>query len=167
MTGVIWLPHEVFMRIAHEATRVAPNETGGVLLGYWVRSADSPGGPEVVVTEAVGPGPGAVHERSWFIPDHAYQEREIARLYEASGRMATYLGDWHAHPDGPAALSTRDLATLRRIASAPAARAPRPIMLLLTGGKPWIAHAWFGVLDADRWRRQLRTVRLSVRAHDP
>jgi len=30
-----------------------------------------------------------------FLPDATYQENEIARIYEDSIRISTYLGDWH------------------------------------------------------------------------
>src|SRR5205823_8721378 len=54
----------------------------------------------LVVTSAVGPGPGAVHERARFVPDHEYHYGELARLYADSVRRLQYLRDWHTHPDG-------------------------------------------------------------------
>lgn len=147
-----------------EADRAAPFETGGVLLGYWTREPTADDGGEVVVTAVIGPGPGAVHQRWVFMPDHDYHESEVERVYEVSGRQWTYLGDWHTHPDGPAHLSNKDRVTLRRIASAASARAPHPMMLLLAGGRPWRPYAWSAILGpARRWRRPpLETLPLRV-----
>lgn len=128
-----------------EADRAAPSETGGVLLGYWSAKGDA-----AVVEHVLGPGPKAKHGRTGFMPDHEYHDEQIARLYrEASGEFE-YLGDWHTHPGGPASLSATDLSTLKRIARHEAARAPRPLMLLLAGGRPWRPAAWKGEIRV-RW----------------
>jgi integrative and conjugative element protein (TIGR02256 family) len=121
-----------------EAVRAFPFETGGVLLGYWAREYE-----EVVVTHATGPGPRAVHRMHSFVPDAEYQEAEVARLYEESGRVSTYLGDWHSHPLGTVSLSRRDRRTLRHIAGHREARAPVPIMAVIGGGDPdWFLGVW-------------------------
>lgn len=166
VSGVVWLPRAILYALQEEADRTAPNETGGLLLGYWARP---PGradlGGEAVVTAVVGPGPAAVHSGLSFVPDYDYQERELARLYAESERRWAYLGDWHSHPDGPGVLSDRDVATLSRIARDPEARAPYPLMAILAGGTPWVPHAWVGTrqMEAAWWRRQFRAERLQVR----
>ena len=111
----IWLPVELLSEMSAEADRLAPLETGGVLLGYWGGTTAEP-----VVTHVLGPGPDAMHSRNQFTPDQEYHIAEIARLYADSGRRLHYLGDWHTHPGGAPALSKRDLKTLRRIAAEPA-----------------------------------------------
>lgn len=124
-----------------EADRAYPNETGGVLVGYWARL-----GREVIITHAVGPGPNAVHVPKRFVPDAEYQEREIARLYSWSGRRQTYLGDWHTHPNTVMGkLSRQDRRTLRQIVCDPAARAPFALMCILAGRPDaWNYHVWSG-----------------------
>jgi integrative and conjugative element protein (TIGR02256 family) len=102
-------------------------ETGGLLIGYWTDD-DRP-----VVTDVIGPGPGAVHLPRSFQPDHTWQSEQLANLYAQSGRRRTYLGDWHTHPLGSAEPSRTDRATLRRIAATPAARTPRPLMAIQGG----------------------------------
>lgn len=165
-TGVLWIPEHVLRLMAEEADGRAPDETGGVLLGYWaVPPSLAPlHRAEGVVTAVVGPGPRAEHRRATFSPDHDYHEREIARLYDASERRWAYLGDWHSHPDGTARLSEKDLTTMTRIATEPAARAPHPVMLLLVGGEPWEPHAWIGTLQNSpfgRWGRPRIAARLA------
>ena len=126
---IVWISCAVCDALVEEATRAYPFETGGVLMGY----AD-PSDTELVVTALVGPGPGAAHRRTSFVPDHAFHDAEVARLYRESHRRWTYLGDWHSHPAGESSLSRTDRRTLAHIAGDPGARAPRPLMLVLAGG---------------------------------
>lgn len=132
-----WMAGDVQNAMVAEAERAFPDETGGVLLGYWTTS---PG--EVVVTHMVGPGRYAIHHPYSFVPDADYHEQEIARLYEEANRRITYLGDWHTHPHGAAYLSRQDCRTLRRISNHREARAPEPLMAILAGGKPWRLRLW-------------------------
>ena len=128
----------VLADIERMADQSFPNESGGSLMGYWDKS-----GREVVITDVVEPGPKARHARTSFTPDYEFQEQRIADIYSASGRIHTYLGDWHSHPNGPAALSGTDTRTLKNIASFPQARAAKPIMILLSGRpEVWKVTAW-------------------------
>lgn len=142
----LWLPKSLFDELAGEADTLAPRETGGTLLGYQI-------GPDVVITDATGPGPRARHGPDRYIPDHDHDVGAIARLYEASGRRLRYFGDWHTHPGSGAYLSRRDRATLRRIARTAGARAPTPIMLVISRGEAWNAHAWNARLEQRRLLR--------------
>lgn len=121
------MPHGVLCAMKGGAARVAPLETGGVLMGYSVGRSD------IVVTRSIGPGPRAVHGKTRFIPDHDFQEVAIAASYSASGRRHGYLGDWHSHPNGDVELSRQDRHAPRTIAAAPDARMPFPIMAVLGG----------------------------------
>jgi integrative and conjugative element protein (TIGR02256 family) len=123
--ATVWLAQKVIDSMLDEATAVAPNETGGMLLGYEGMDA-----PEPVVTEVIGPGPNARHSPSRFEPDADWQQGEVERIYADSGRITTYLGDWHTHPRGPARPSRKDRRTARRIARSKEARAPAPLMLI-------------------------------------
>jgi integrative and conjugative element protein (TIGR02256 family) len=121
-------------------------------------------GSEVVITEAVGPGLRAVHDLKGFLPDHEYQDAEIAKRYEASGRRISYLGDWHSHPGGTASLSRKDEKTLARIAREQAARAATPLMALLAGADPWTLAVWCGrLVRVPLLGGRLATYRLDVR----
>ncbi|WP_422674264.1 Mov34/MPN/PAD-1 family protein [Billgrantia sulfidoxydans] len=110
-----------------QATEGYPFETGGILVGYLTEGV-------TVITRVIGPGPNARFDRDRFFPDSLYQERVLASIYETSGRLYTYLGDWHTHPDGITKLSRTDRRTLRRIARTKSARIHEPIMMLLAGG---------------------------------
>lgn len=135
-----WLPRLALRAMQEEGDSKAPLETGGILMGYWVTPVDA-----VVITGVIGPGPKAVHARSRFVPDAEYQEAEVARVYRTSGRLHTYLGDWHTHPRMAAYLSGTDRRTLCKIARTPGARSrvPGPLMAVLAGGAPWELRAWY------------------------
>ena len=133
---------------------MAPKESGGVLLGYWANFPN-----EAVVTNVVGPGPLALHERFRFTPDYEFHYHEIDRLYSTSLRTIQYLGDWHSHPGGTERLSDLDKVTLARIACYKDARAPQPVMLVVSPGPSWSPTAHQGSVK----RRILRGCQLSLR----
>jgi integrative and conjugative element protein (TIGR02256 family) len=126
----VWLTEDSRDQILSASEDAEPNETGGILLGY-----EAPDSSAVVITHLIGPGPKAKSSRSQFVPDGTWQEAEVARIYEASGRRATYLGDWHSHPDGIARPSRKDERTARCIADTPEARIPNPLMLIAASDK--------------------------------
>jgi len=133
-----WFSEPVVKDMLVEAERLFPLEAGGALMGYWSEAKD-----EVVICHVTGPGPRAVYLEHSFIPDYDYQDMKIARLYEQSGRVHTYLGDWHTHPREAVYLSPKDKCVLRKVAGFPEARAPVPIMAILGGGDPeWLIGAW-------------------------
>lgn len=137
LTGRLWLSSQAWDLMQREADDGFPDETGGILFGYWIRRFD-----EAVVSEVIGPGPNAQHRADSFRPDADYQERELELFYEEYGRLHTYLGDWHTHPVGPASLSKLDRGTLRRIARHKDARAPVPIMVVMARPDDWLLRAW-------------------------
>lgn len=126
----LWLAQEVVDEILADTDTRAPLETGGMLLGYV--SVDK---RDVVVTTTIAAGPRARRRRYSFRPDGRWQQRRLAALYESSGRMTTFVGDWHCHPDGQAVPSRRDLRTAKKTAQRRRARAPHPVVLIIGGGE--------------------------------
>ncbi len=133
-SATIWLPRLLIQRLVDAADAHGDNETGGMLVGYEGAERSD----EIVVTDVIGPGPRARHGEYAFNPDGAWQRRQLARLYRASGRVTTFLGDWHSHPRGLPLPSETDVATAARTAANERARAPRPLTLIV--GR-----------DADEW----------------
>lgn len=134
--GTAWIDVRALDELFRESARAFPLETGGVLMGYQV-------GGDTVVTTIVGPGPAAQHRRTSYLPDHEYQELEIARIYRDSGRVFTYLGDWHTHPNGGLRLSATDTSTLKTISAHAAARLHRPVMMIAVGrNDDWKIGGW-------------------------
>lgn len=119
----IWIKEAALDEIQAGGNAWLPHETGGVLIGYCTDAG-------YVVTQIIGPGPKAKHGLMSFEPDQEFHEAEIARVYGESGRMLTYLGDWHTHPNSTAYLSGTDRQTAERIALHKKARLPRPLMLV-------------------------------------
>lgn len=146
----VWLEATANRDMTVEVDRAYPNETGGLLLGYW-----SEDGTGVVIESVIGPGPKAIHRRARFLPDHLYQTRLLAEAYEKSGRRTTYLGDWHSHPNGPQRLSEVDRNTLRRIARSVQQHSgsDHPAMMLLLSGPPWVTMISLGYVRDERWWR--------------
>lgn len=124
---ISWVHKSALDDMVIEANRLFPLETGGCLMGYWEKLYE-----KVIITQIIGPGPNAKHRHHYFEPDYEWQESEIASIYHASGRIYTYLGDWHTHPKGGTKLSWRDRHTLHRIATYPLARVPVPLMAILS-----------------------------------
>lgn len=123
---MVWLSEDVIDEMASEAATAAPNETGGMLLG-WENDERN----EVVVLALIGPGPAASHSPSSFQPDSGWQQAQLDAAYKQSSGIVTYLGDWHVHPSGGFGMSRRDRRTMAKTASHADARCPRPLMALL------------------------------------
>jgi integrative and conjugative element protein (TIGR02256 family) len=79
-------------------------ETGGILIGR------GPDAANVITVERAGdPGPGAQRQPGFFLRDLAHaQDLAAAAWTEDQG---VWVGEWHTHPTGLAAPSTRDLTT--------------------------------------------------------
>lgn len=123
-----WVSNGVLDQLRNVAEGKTPLETGGLLVGYW--SADN---NNVVVTEMVGPGPGAKHRKMTYKPDYDFHQQEMNRIYNESEGVSTYLGDWHSHPKSTSHLSFLDKRALRNIARFPDNYIDLPIMLVLGG----------------------------------
>jgi integrative and conjugative element protein (TIGR02256 family) len=153
MNDVVWLPLPLVRRIVVAATRAGGHETGGMLVGY--EGADRAG--EMVVTQLIAAGPRAKRGEFDFNPDGRWQRGELARVYQASGRLETFLGDWHSHPHGLPLPSETDVKTAARTATNERARAPRPLTMIVGREKEeWLLAAFRYVED------RLRPARLRV-----
>ena len=144
----IWLSRKDLASMCEEACHHHPNETGGVLMGYWAQNN------EAVVTELISGGPCAKRDRYTFHPDGESQAKQIEAIYASSGRMHTYLGDWHTHPNGKLALSPTDRRTMKTISRTTEARAPYPLMLILAGKTTWASRIWVFRDSKYLWRQR-------------
>lgn len=146
-----------------EAESSFPDETGGVLMGYSGADVN-----QTVITGIIGPGPLAHHGRHSYEPDSDYQEREIGQHYADAEGTEVYLGDWHTHPKPSLrpTLSRVDRRTLARVARHPEARAPFPIMavLSLSGGDGWSVAVWQLVMRPSGflWTRRIRSLSVVI-----
>lgn len=144
--GMVWLSQLAVNEMLAETEDKAPNETGGVLMGYWSTPWE-----EAVIVKAIGPGPNAIHTPYAFKPDGEYHWKEIEIEYNATEGRHTYLGDWHSHPSGGLYISPADRATLVKIAKCKEARAPQPLMMILSGVEQCEAGVWR--LEPKKYKR--------------
>lgn len=141
----IHLPRDLLVACEKEASAHFPLESGGTFMGHI-------SGECACIEAMIPPGPKAFRRPLGFAPDQEWQLAEIAAYYEKSGRTASYLGDWHSHPNATSgALSSRDRLVLRKIINSPEARCPQPIMSVLWGcPSSWALCTWRGILVRRR-----------------
>jgi integrative and conjugative element protein (TIGR02256 family) len=154
-----WISSATWKLLATEAPSRHPQETGGVLIGYW---ADP---NTVVISASVGPGPDSIHGRYTYEHDHVWEASQIALHYTRSGRSETYIGDWHTHPDAASGvLSSTDRRSLRRVLGAREARLSRSLMMVLFGHpNQWHADIWLAEFEHAAWRWRPKLSITSVR----
>lgn len=146
--ATIWMNLRTIAEIVAETVRNLPFETGGMLVGYWSHDTNN-----AVVVDTIAPGPGALRSLSGFVPDGEWQQERLEEVYRRSGRIHTYLGDWHSHPHGGVAPSSRDRRTARVVAAEHRARAPHPITLIAAASPSLVVSAFVA-----RGRRLVRAV---------
>ena len=88
----VWISDGSLAEIETSAVVSLPNETGGLLLGYWSDKQT------VVISRITLGGPKAQHWPNRYIPDYDYDAKISEREFRNSGNIVAYLGDWHTHP---------------------------------------------------------------------
>lgn len=153
----VWINQSDLDPIAAEAVFYAPKETGGIFMGY--RTGDS-----IVITSVIGSGPLASRSAVHYKPDEEFEQNEIARVYESSGRLHSYLGDWHTHPGGILRLSRKDKSALTSIAKYQESGTNRPIMAILAGqSDDWRLAIWeYLEKPFSLFRAKMRLTKLRV-----
>jgi integrative and conjugative element protein (TIGR02256 family) len=109
-------------------------ETGGILLGH--HTSDT-----ITIRHAGTPGPTAVRTPTYFLRDlaHAQALADQAFMTDAS----VWVGEWHTHPTGPPAPSTRDTTTYRQLLDDPELGFHSVVALIFTRrDDQWSATAW-------------------------
>lgn len=119
--------------IATLAVAAYPNETGGLLLGWWDLG-------QVVVRYAVEvPDPGAT-SHSWSRDQVRAQATLDDAMTEYAHPWLGYVGDWHSHP-APQGRSGQDLGSIRRASR----QYVEPLVLMV--------HRSDGIIEYDAARR--------------
>lgn len=130
----------VEQKMVHLAEAAWPEETGGILVGYY--STDLRTGR---ITEALAPPADSERSRWRFSRGVRGLTAKLRSLWrKPKAHRQYYLGEWHSHPDGPIAMSSRDRATMRRIAEEVKYQCPEPLLVIL-GGSPeagWNLGCW-------------------------
>jgi integrative and conjugative element protein (TIGR02256 family) len=111
-------------------------ETGGILLG---RGPSEHGLIDIV--EAGDPGPNAARKADSFLRDRAHAQELADAAW--TRRRATWVGEWHTHPQTGAQPSPRDLITYAELLSDPALDFAVFVAVIVTPGvdEDWTASA--------------------------
>ncbi len=123
---IVLINAEQWRSLLNEAIDRYPFETGGIIMGTWLADGTA------IIADVIGPGPSAEHTRSSFDPDQEWQEQQTANIWTHQSGRVEYLGDWHTHPNGSTRPSRRDHGVALTIASSTDARAPKPIILIIS-----------------------------------
>jgi len=114
-------------RILESCRRSHPEETGGILVGYYTETLDC-----AVVTDASERPPDSRSGSTWFVRGTAGLQRWLDGLWRKSKRCY-YLGEWHYHPGGEPEPSPTDKRQMGRIAGSSSYKCPEPVLLLVGG----------------------------------
>lgn len=130
------IPGGVLTVMREMAASSKPRETGGTLVGHYSEDFR-----EAFVTEALEANIGARKQRVRFYRPPDDVDGQLARIYEESGGLTHYLGEWHTHPDAAPTPSPTDLSTLRGLARSRSVATDTPFMVILGGNLQTAASA--------------------------
>lgn len=100
--------------VRRERERRLPNETGGVLLGYFDLVAGT-----VMIVDALSAPSDSREEPTGFVRGVQGLEEAIAEAGRRTANIVRYVGEWHSHPlDHSAQASSDDVILLAHLASA-------------------------------------------------
>ncbi|MFK5893106.1 MAG: Mov34/MPN/PAD-1 family protein [Pseudomonadota bacterium] len=84
--------NSLVMELLHKFKQhTGENEAGGILLGCYRD-------PHIEVVLATPPGPDDIRKPLSFIRKCASHKREAHNQWKKSGKLITYIGEWHTHP---------------------------------------------------------------------
>lgn len=132
----VHIPGEVLAAMRRMAASSKPRETGGTLVGHYSEDRR-----EAFVTCALEAKTGARKQRTRFYRPPDDVDGQLARIYQESGGLTHYLGEWHTHPGGAPAPSPTDLSTLRSLAKSRSVATDTPFMVILGGNLRTTAKA--------------------------
>lgn len=125
----------------------SPVETGGLLFGERDDAALT-----ITIDAASGPPPDSTHSHTGFIRGTRDLDQVLAALGYGASERASYLGDWHTHPNGVAALSATDRNAAEGLVGDGAS------VLLIWAGTPeapdWVAEVLHPDVSAAPPRKQ-------------
>jgi integrative and conjugative element protein (TIGR02256 family) len=119
----VYISVSVLDSIRQECSRVSEVETGGILIGYHTKNC-------IVISDATGPGPHAIHRRDSLELDLGFISAELRR-FETTLPVG-YEGNWHSHPGQDCiAMSPRDKRLLRDVVCSPEYDVDAAVMVIV------------------------------------
>jgi len=99
----LFIDANVEQQLRDMRTQGFPNETGGVLLGYYDFNIDA-----VVVVAGLPPPPDSQSSPASFERGVAGLAEAVAEASRRTAGIVGYIGEWHSHPPGHSASPSRD-----------------------------------------------------------
>jgi integrative and conjugative element protein (TIGR02256 family) len=118
---------DTLTRVLESCRRYAPEETGGILVGYYTDALNC-----AVVTDASERPPDSRSGRTWFTRGTVGLQGWLDGLWRRRNRRY-YLGEWHFHPGGAAEPSPTDTEQMAKITHSASYKCPEPVLLLVGG----------------------------------
>lgn len=130
-----------------------PNETGGVLIGYYTEARDL-----AVITQIPAAPGDSKSGRAGFVRGIHGLEKLLKHLWNREpGKREYYLGEWHYHPGQAAEPSRQDEAQMKAIAEGASYLCPEPLLVIVGGS---LVGGWS--ITARVYRREGATVLLTA-----
>lgn len=99
----VFIDHGVEHQLRALRTEGFPNETGGILLGYYDFNIDA-----VIVVAGLPAAPDSQGTPHSFKRGVVGQVEALKEAAKRTGGMVSYIGDWHSHPPGHSAAPSQD-----------------------------------------------------------
>ena len=122
----IGIRSEVVNFVENQAKVAGERETGGIIGGRGTIEKHN-----VVITNASGPGPRAIHEKAFFSRDTKYCQSLADTWARKTLGNIDYLGEWHKHLEPNPWPSPRDIRTLKNIAGNKYYHVNNPILIII------------------------------------
>ncbi|WP_336883727.1 Mov34/MPN/PAD-1 family protein [Priestia koreensis] len=103
-----------------------PNETGGILIGYYTDKLNL-----AVVTKILNAPADSRSGPTWFYRGTSGIKKSLDTLWKSKKQF--YIGEWHYHPNSSSNLSYQDIKQMKFIANSPSYNCPEPILLIIGG----------------------------------
>lgn len=90
---LVWVSQDVIDTfVEYQKDKNFEKESGGILIGYYDSKSKI-----IKITDVTEPQPSDVQKRFRFLRKDFGHQRIMDSLWEESGRIKSYLGEWHTH----------------------------------------------------------------------
>jgi integrative and conjugative element protein (TIGR02256 family) len=125
----------VRLKVRQQRERHLPNETGGILLGYFDLVLGS-----VFIVDALSAPSDSSEERTGFVRGIAGLEEAVAEAARRTAYVVRYVGEWHSHPRGHSSRPSADDVLLLEHLAAALDDEGLPALMLIVGESE---ESWF------------------------
>lgn len=113
-------------RMTLQCTKSYPDETGGILVGFYNSDLDC-----AIVTNVFFAAQDSKKGKTWFHRGVYGLQNILNKLWTRHNRY--YLGEWHFHPGGVPIPSWTDMNQMLSISSSSRIHCPEPVLLIFSG----------------------------------